>query len=109
MSRYIYNNKQKLKNVHENDVHFDKVGYDSTIYPRITRRPGDTVIIAKRTDRLDNLAHRFYKNRTYWWVISLANNLPGDSFYIEPGKQIFIPKDIQDILNKLRTRNSVGE
>ena len=109
MSRYIYNNRIKLENVHQNDVHFNKEGFDSTIYPRIKRQPGDTVIIATRLDRLDLLAHRFYKNRTFWWIISLANNLPGDSFYIEPGKQIFIPKDIEDILNRLRIKNSVGE
>ena len=109
MSRYIYNKKIKLTNVHTNDTHFNKIGFDTTIFPSIKRASGDTVIITKNTDRLDLLAHRFYKNRTYWWVLALANNLPGDTLYIEPGTQIFIPRNIQDILNSLRSRRSVGE
>jgi nucleoid-associated protein YgaU len=109
MSRYLYNNKKKITNVHENNAHYNKTGFDTTIYPRIIRKPSDTVIITKSTDRLDLLAHRFYSNRTYWWVIALANNLSGDSFYIIPGTQIFIPKDINSILNGLRIKNSVGE
>ena len=44
-----------------------------------------------------------------WWVIALANNLPGDSFFITPGTQLFIPSDIQEIKNNLRKNNSVGE
>tara|TARA_B100001094_G_C17645339_1_gene537023 strand:+ start:62 stop:391 length:330 start_codon:yes stop_codon:yes gene_type:complete len=109
MSRYIYNKKNKLTNVHENDAHYNKTGFDTTVYPKIVRTPSDTVIITKSTDRLDLLAHRFYKNRTYWWIISLANNLPGDSFFITPGTQIFIPNNISNILNKLRIKNSAGE
>tara|TARA_R100000908_G_C3721543_1_gene124086 strand:+ start:359 stop:688 length:330 start_codon:yes stop_codon:yes gene_type:complete len=109
MSRYIYNNKLKLKNVHTNDTHFNQIGYDTTVFPVIDRKPSDTIIITKSTDRLDLLAHRFYKNRTYWWVIALANDLPGDTLYIQPGTQIFIPKNINQILNSLRTRNSIGE
>lgn len=109
MSRYIYNKKGKLTNVHENDAHYNKTGFDTTVYPKIVRTPSDTVIITKSTDRLDLLAHRFYKNRTFWWVISLANNLPGDSFFITPGTQIFIPSNITKILNTLRIKNSAGE
>ena len=109
MSRYIYNNKKKTTNVHQNNPHYNKTGFDTTVYPNIVRKGTDTVIIAKNTDRLDLLAHRFYQNRTYWWVIALANKLPGDSFHITPGKQIFIPRDIQTILSQLRTKNSVGE
>tara|TARA_R110001592_G_scaffold107501_1_gene300856 strand:+ start:874 stop:1203 length:330 start_codon:yes stop_codon:yes gene_type:complete len=109
MSRYIYNNKSKLDSVHESDSHYNKTGFDTTVYPKIVRTPRDTVIITKSTDRLDLLAHRFYNNRTYWWIISLANNLPGDSFFVTAGTQIFIPNDITGILNKLRIKNSVGE
>ena len=109
MSRYIYNNKKKITNVHTNHAHFNQIGIDTTVFPTVDRKPGDTIIITKSTDRLDLLAHRFYKNRTYWWVIALANDLPGDSFFITPGTQIFIPKDITGILNSLRSNNSIGE
>jgi len=109
MSRYLYNTKKNIINVHTNDAHFNQIGYDSTMLPKIIRKPSDTLIITKSTDRLDLFAHRFYKNRTLWWVIALANNLPGDSFFITPGTQLFIPRDIQGILSDLRKLNSLGE
>ena len=109
MSRYLYNNKKKLTNVHDNNAHYNQTGYDSTLFPKVARKRGDTVIIAKSTDRLDIFAHRFYKDRTLWWVIALANDLPGDSFFITPGKQIFIPKDIQSVISDLRKHNSLGD
>jgi len=109
MSRYLYNNKKRLENVHVNSQHYNQIGLDSTIFPKIIRKPSDTVIVAKSTDRLDLYAHRFYKNRTLWWIIALANNLPGDSFFIEPGTQIFIPRDIANITNRMRKLNTRGE
>ena len=105
MSRYLYNNEKKILNVHSNHEHYNKTGYDSTLFPKIQRKSNDTLVIAKNTDRLDMLAHKYYKDRTLWWVIALANNLPGDSFFIEPGTQIFIPRDIARITNEMRTLN----
>ena len=52
-----------------------------------------------------NLAHRFYKDRTKWWLIALANELPGDSLFITPGTQIFIPKNTSKILRDLQKKN----
>ena len=103
--RYRYNYNKKIENVHTNHEHFGKEGLDTTIFPKVVRKPNDTLIIAKSTDRLDNLAHRFYKDRTLWWVICLANNLPGDSFFITPGTQLFIPSDIARITNEMRKIN----
>ena len=41
-----------------------------------------------------------------WWVIALANNLPGDSIYIEPGTQIFIPLNLQSFQETMRNINT---
>lgn len=109
MNRYKYNKAKKIKNVHTNNAHYDQSGYNSTIYPKIIREFSDPVIIATSTDRLDNLAHRFYKDRTMWWLIALANELPGDTFFITPGTQLFIPKNISKILRALQINNMSGE
>jgi len=105
MSRYRFNSKKKNETVHSNHEHYNKDGLDTTIFPKVVRKSSDTIIVAKATDRLDLLAHRFYKDRTLWWAISLANNLPGDSFFIQPGTQIFIPSDITRITNEMRKLN----
>ena len=60
-------------------------------------------------NRLDNLANRFYNDRTLWWVIAAANNLPGDSLFVTPGTQLIIPKDISAILSKLDTINNIKQ
>ena len=105
MSRYRFNSKKKNENLHSNHEHHNKDGLDTTIFPKVIRKSSDTIIIAKTTDRLDLLAHRFYKDRTLWWIIALANNLPGDSFFIHPGTQIFIPSDVTRITNEMRKLN----
>jgi hypothetical protein len=107
MQRYLYNNRIKNETVHKDNPHEGKLGYDTTILPKIGRKPGDQVIIATSIDRLDLLAKRFYNDVTLWWIISLANNLSGDSFFIEPGTQLFIPKDIANIVSNLKTKNDI--
>lgn len=109
MNRYRFNKTKKNINVHTNSEHYNRAGLNSTIYPKILREAGDPIIIATSTDRLDLLAHRFYQDRTLWWLIALANELPGDTFFIEAGKQIFIPKNISKITRNLTKENKLGE
>ena len=107
MQRYLYNNRIKNTTVHQDNPHEGKTGYDTTILPRVVRKAGDQIIIATSIDRLDLLAKRFYNDVTLWWVIALANNLPGDSFFIKPGVQLFIPKDIAKIVSDLKLKNDI--
>lgn len=109
MNRYRHNKTKKITNVHTNNEHYNQLGYNSTIYPKITRQPSDPIIIASSTDRLDQLAHRFYKDRTLWWLIAIANELPGDTFFIQPGTQIFIPKNLSNIMRNMTKENRFGE
>jgi len=109
MQRYLYNKKTVNLDTHENDLHYGEIGLTTNLLPEISRRPGDTIITAKTTDRLDLLAHRFFNDRTLWWVIALANKLPGDSLFIEPGLQLFIPGDINKIIKDLQIKNSIGK
>lgn len=107
MGRYSYNKKKRATNVDQVDPRFNKQIKTTTIIPKITTKTTDNVIIASTIDRLDNLANRFYKDRTLWWVIAAANNLPGDSLFVEPGTQLIIPKDVASITTKLDTINNM--
>lgn len=78
----------------------------TTLYPRIKERSSDTFLVVVEKTRLDHLAHKFYENASYWWVIGIANNIKG-TMYVKPGTQIRIPREINGILqdfNKINKR-----
>jgi len=84
-----------------------KSRYETILYPRIQPKITDKYIIAKRLDRVDLLAHEWYGDSRFWWVIAKANNLEGGSFRIPPGTRVRIPfplqtfdEDIQDLLSE---------
>ncbi len=76
--------------------------FKPTIYPRIPIRDSDIFIYPKFGDRLDNLAHKYYKDVSLWWIIAKANNLDQAHIGLEVDKQIRIPTEIEPILNKLQ-------
>jgi hypothetical protein len=80
--------------------------YSNTIYPEIEPSINDIYVITTMSDRLDVLANDFYGDSTLYWVIAMANNLPGDSLVPEPGTQIRIPSNIQSVLNKFTSVNT---
>jgi len=81
--------------------------YNSTLYPQIHPSNSDIVIFVKDgTNRLDLLAHKYYSNPNLWWVISQANNLSGDTFFIPTGQKIRIPADIETILRDMDELNN---
>ena len=76
--------------------------FKPTIYPKIPIRDSDIFIYPKFGDRLDNLADKYYKDVSLWWVIAKANNLDEAHIGLEVDKQIRIPTEIEPILNKLQ-------
>ena len=72
-----------------------------TIYPRIPIKDSDIFIYPKFGDRLDNLAHKYYKDTSLWWIIAKANGLDEAHIGLSVDKQIRIPTEINIILNKL--------
>lgn len=80
--------------------------YSNTIYPQIEPSSNDIYIITTVSDRLDVLANDFYGDSTLYWVIAMANNLPGDSLIPEPGTQIRIPANIQSVINTYTSANT---
>lgn len=57
--------------------------------------------VLKAGDRLDTLAHRYYGDSDYWWVIAVANRIQ-DPFSLRPGTRLRIPSDYRTILDKVQ-------
>jgi hypothetical protein len=96
--RYTYSKILKEKET-------QKQYFESTIYPKVKPTDNDIYIISTQSDRLDLLASKYYGNTSYWWIISVANNLNDASLSIEPGRQLRIPSDISSILNEFERIN----
>ena len=76
--------------------------FKPTMYPRIALRDSDIFIYPKFGDRLDNLAYRYYKDTTLWWIIAKANGLDEAHIGLDTDEQIRIPIDIKPIINELK-------
>jgi hypothetical protein len=96
--RYTYNKILKEKST-------QKQYFESTIYPKVKPTDNDIYIISTQSDRLDLLASKYYNNASYWWIISVANNLNDASLSIEPGIQLRIPSNINSVLNEFERIN----
>lgn len=51
-------------------------------------------------ERLDVIAHRYYGDEEYWWVVALANGI-SDPFSLVVGRRLRIPTEVRAILDKL--------
>lgn len=56
--------------------------------------------IVKSGERLDVIAHRYYGDEEYWWVIALANGI-SDPFSVPAGRRLRVPTEAKSILDKL--------
>ena len=81
--------------------------YRNIKYPEIPPTFNDIYVTTTSGDRLDNLAHQFYKNVDLWWVITTANPnvIRRDSFNLKPGMDIRIPNNIQGIIEAFEELN----
>jgi hypothetical protein len=55
----------------------------------------------KLGDRLYKIAHEFYGDSTYWWVIAQFNNKPTESHF-KVGDICYVPISIESILEYYR-------
>ena len=76
-------------------------------YPTIPLSNNDIQILTVEGDRLDNLAYQFYGDTSYWIWIVLANpsKVRRDGYYISPGTQLRIPRNIEEIVTKFEKLN----
>jgi phage tail protein X len=81
----------------------------STLYPTIQPKPGDIYVLTNTTDRLDQLSYKYYGSVKYWWIIAHANKLSKGSMALESGLKIFIPRDINPILEEYSNLNEFYE
>lgn len=81
MNRYEINEQIKTKG---------KRRLATLFYPALEETDSDTWIIAKRTDRLDLLATKYYEDPRCWVVLAKENNVHG-TLRVPAGKQIRIP------------------
>ena len=93
MSRYTYTTVTTGSN--------DPRHYETTLLPELKPQVQDIYIYASYTDRLDNLAHKYYGNSKYWWVIAEANYIGKGTFAVKPGLQLRIPKPIDNLMTEL--------
>jgi hypothetical protein len=77
------------------------------IYPDIPFSDSDIYVETAYGDRLDLIAFDYYKSVDYYWVLIVANNLPGDSIFVKPGTQLRIPSDLEGILADYEFINGV--
>ena len=77
-----------------------------TKYPFIERNESDVFIETRIGDRFDMIAHEFYGDVTLWWIIAMANDIPGDSMYPPMGFQLRIPNNSADALNAYEKANT---
>jgi nucleoid-associated protein YgaU len=76
------------------------------LYPNIAEDESDVLYITNDTDYLDTLAHKFYKDKSLWWIIALANNLGNGRLSVSGGIQLRIPTRIDNIITKYNKINS---
>lgn len=82
-----------------------KIGYLPTRYPSLVPTNNDYYIIARGEDRLDLIATDFFGDPTLWWVVAMANDLPGDSMFPPMGFQLRIPGNLSSALEAYEFTN----
>ena len=81
--------------------------YTTVKYPEIPLSIGDIYVITQKGDRYDLLANQYYKDKSLWWIISIANtNLIQNSLIPPVGIQLRIPTNISSILNSYNKLNA---
>lgn len=70
------------------------------IYPNIPPSPEDFYILTTIGDRYDTLARQFYRDSSLWWIIASANNSEKASLVVEPGIQLRIPANKENIIEQ---------
>lgn len=102
-----YQDIKKTKSFQRVSNYYGTRYFVNNIYPDIPFSENDQYVIVTIGDRLDLLAYDSYKDESLWWIIAVANNLPGDSLIPEPGLQLRIPVDIQNIMNIYKHVNTI--
>ena len=88
--------RHKKSNKSLNQRHFE-----TTHFQNVPPSNNDIWIIAKKYDRLDLLAYRYYGDRNLWWIIAISNKLVNGSLVVPAGQRIRIPKNENPFLEAI--------
>ena len=80
--------------------------FGTRLYPIIPVDPTDIYVVTNETDTLDNLAFKYYKNPSLWWVLAQANNIGKGKLSVPAGIQLRVPINLSTILNNYKSLNS---
>jgi len=83
-----------------------KIYKKNVIYPEVPLSGRDYYLVTTAGDRYDTLAQQYYNDYRLWWIIAAANNSERASLVVEPGVQIRIPVDLENIIRDFRKMNS---
>ena len=100
MNRYKY---QKVKK----DSSDGRRKLSTADYAKVESTNGDIIYRVKYGDSYSTLAHRFYKDQSYWWVIARANKDFEGNIKPKIGSRLVIPKDISTIMANLNRDNKI--
>jgi|TARA_R100000152_G_C6777181_1_gene206882 hypothetical protein len=73
-------------------------------YPSIPLNDSDIFIRGVYGLTFMNLAHKFYQNKNFWWIIARANQQT-ESVYTIPDKEYRVPQNITRILQEYEELN----
>ena len=79
----------------------------TTLLPVIEPSIDDVYIIGQVGDRLDTLAFKYYQDSSLWWIIARANNIGKGDLVVPVGKQIRIPQDVYEIIDRYKELNDI--
>ena len=77
-----------------------------TEYPKISRKDSDIIYFTKEGDSYGNLAYKYYKDVSLWWIIARANEGFKGNTRLPINSKLIIPIDIGEILSGLDRINS---
>ena len=69
--------------------------------------PTDLYVQVGTTDRLDTLAHKYYGDTGFWWIIAKANGIKG-KVALPTDEMIRIPSNISQIVENFKKINNIG-
>ena len=102
----IYSNSDILTTTIGSSSGAGKQYYKAKKFPPIPPTESDVYVITTEGDRLDLLAFTYYNDAALWWIISGVNN--GITFgymFPEPGTQLRIPININEVLSIFNNAN----
>lgn len=80
--------------------------FGSRIYPPIPVGPNDLYVVTNETDYLDNLAFKYYKDPSLWWILAQANSLGKGKMSVPAGTQLRVPANVNKLVNTYNSYNS---